>query len=143
MARSRYSRRQHHLHGGADAAGAFNGLTLHAGEETSGTITVTANNTETGETAGVSSSSFTLTIDPVADAPVLSGVPSGTVHVSEGGTLDLHAIAASTDDNDPVSITISKDFGRRHADQQQRPAHDHRQQHHLHSGDQSRPGAQA
>src|SRR5438477_105228 len=86
------------------ASGAPNGLTLHAGEETSNPITVTANNTQTGETAGVPSSSFILTVDAVAVQPFVLGIPSGTQHVSEGGTLDLHAISATADGSDPVSI---------------------------------------
>jgi len=57
-------------------------------------------NAETGTASGG-------TVAPVADNPVLSGVPSGTVHVAEGHTLDLSVISATADDSDPVSITIS------------------------------------
>ena len=88
------------------AAGALNGLTLHAGEETSATITVTANNTETGETTGVSTANFTLTVDPVAEAPVLGGATSSTMTM--GGLVTLGVTETKFDADDTLgNVTIT------------------------------------
>ena len=66
-------------------AAQFNALTFHAGENGTQNLTITASTT--GAEAGSSSESYTLTVNPVAENPVLARCDSATV--SEGGLVTL------------------------------------------------------
>ena len=99
------------LSAGVDNGGVWNltpaqlsGLTLTAGEMTNATLTVTATNTE-GATASISQT-IGLTVNPIAEGPVLSGATSATVN--EGSSVALGATDAAADSDDTLgNVTIT------------------------------------
>jgi len=85
----------------------LNGLTLHAGEQTGPvTLSVTATNTTTGETASVNDT-ISLTVNPIQENPIFSGAVT-TAASEEGGVVTLGATVATHDaDDGPISVTIT------------------------------------
>ena len=83
-------------------------LTLHDGSnEGNFTLTVTANNTTAGETASSAAQTIAVTVNPVAETPVLT-LGSTTATVAEGSTVTLPSITASgVDGDDTVTVTIA------------------------------------
>ena len=82
------------------------GLKLNAGE-TSGTLHVTATNTTTGEVASSATSDIAVTVNPLAENPVL-GEASASVTVSEGSQGNaLGLTLAAVDSDDVLSVSIS------------------------------------
>jgi hypothetical protein len=105
----------------------LNGLTLNAGEQTGPvTLSVSATNTTTGETASVNDT-ISLTVDPIQENPIFSGATATTVDepgsvvtfeaalathaavASElGGVVTLGATVATHDaDDGAISVTIT------------------------------------
>ena len=85
-------------------AAQFNALTFKAGEDGSHNITITA--TETGVGAGTTTANYTLTVNPVAEGPVLGGAISATV--GQGGVVTLGATDTVSDADDALgSVTIT------------------------------------
>jgi VCBS repeat-containing protein len=82
------------------AAGALPDLTLHAGEVTTATLTVTATDSATGASL---SETIALTVDPVA--PTLTAPAS--LSVVQGQTVALNISETPYDARDVVSLTIS------------------------------------
>src|SRR6202035_1764000 len=85
----------------------LNGLTLHAGEQTGPvTLTVTATNTTTGETASVNDT-ISLTVNPIQENPIFSGSTATNAN-EEGGKVTLGATVATHDaDDGAISVTIT------------------------------------
>ena len=83
-------------------------LTLHDGSnEGNFSLTVTANNTTTGETASSAPQSIAVTVNPVAEAPTLT-LGGTTATANEGGTVALPSITATAvDSDDTVTLTIA------------------------------------
>ena len=82
------------------------GLKLNAGE-TSGTLHVTATNTTTGEVASSATSDIAITVNPLAENPVL-GEASASVTVSEGSQGNaLGLTLAPVDSDDVLSVSIT------------------------------------
>src|SRR5262249_10899082 len=82
------------------------GLKLNAGES-SGTLHVTATNTTTGEVASSAPSDIAVTVNPLAENPVL-GEASASVTVSEGSLGNaLGLTLAPVDGDDVLSVSIS------------------------------------
>ena len=86
-------------------AAQFNALTFNAGEDGHFGITVSA--TESGVGGGTTMANYTLTINPVAETPVLT-LGGATATVAEGSTVALPSITASgVDGDDTVTVTIA------------------------------------
>ena len=82
------------------------GLKLNAGE-TAATLHVTATNTTTGEVASSAPSDIAVTVNPLAENPVL-GEASASVTVSEGSQGNaLGLTLAPVDSDDVLSMSIS------------------------------------
>ena len=82
------------------------GLKLNAGE-TAATLHVTATNTTTGEVASSATSDIAVTVNPLAENPVL-GEASASVTVSEGSQGNaLGLTLAPVDSDDVLSISIT------------------------------------
>ena len=85
-------------------AAQFDALTFKTGEDGVQHLTITA--TTTGAEAGSSSESYTLTVNPVAEGPVLGGAISATV--GQGGVVTLGATDTVSDADDALgSVTIT------------------------------------
>ena len=85
-------------------AAQFTALTFNAGE-TSATLSISATNTTTGEVASTVES-YTLTVNPVAEGPVLGGATSATA--SDGGLVTLAATDTALDSDDTLgTVTIT------------------------------------
>ena len=85
-------------------AAQFKALTFNAGE-TSATLSISATNTTAGEVASTAES-YTLTVNPVAEGPVLGGATSATV--SDGGLVTLAATDTALDSDDTLgTVTIT------------------------------------
>ena len=75
----------------------FNALSFTAGEQ--GTYNLSISATTTGLEAGTTTEPYTLTVNPVAEGPVLGGLTSHTVGVSAGSvTLGVTDTTADSDD---------------------------------------------
>ena len=82
----------------------FNALTFTAGEDGSHNITISA--TESGVGGGTTTANYTLTVNPVAEGPVLGGAISATV--GQGGVVTLGATDTVSDADDALgSVTIT------------------------------------
>ena len=82
----------------------FNALTFTAGEDGSHNITISA--TESGVGGGTATANYTLTVNPVAEGPVLGGAISATV--GQGGVVTLGATDTVSDADDALgSVTIT------------------------------------
>ena len=87
-------------------AAQLSGLKLNAGE-TAATLHVTATNTTTGEVASSATSDIAVTVNPLAENPVL-GEASASVTVSEGSQGNaLGLTLAPVDSDDVLSVSIS------------------------------------
>ena len=85
-------------------AAQFDALTFKTGEDGVQHLTITA--ATTGAEAGSSSESYTLTVNPVAEGPVLGGAISATV--GQGGVVTLGATDTVSDADDALgSVTIT------------------------------------
>jgi hypothetical protein len=82
-------------------------LTLHDGtNEGNFTLSVTANNTTSGEAASSAAQSISVTVNPVAEGPVLGGSTSATV--SEGALVTLGVTDTTVDGDDTLgTVTIT------------------------------------
>ena len=78
-------------------------LTLHAGEVTNTTLTVTGTATNNGLVATSVQHSINLIVSPVA--PAISISPA-SVSVNEDGTIGLPIVVTPADPNDSVTVTI-------------------------------------
>ncbi len=87
------------------AAEVNSGLTLHAGEDGSATLTVTATNAE-GAGATTAPQSISLTVNPVAETPTLT-IGSASLTVVPGGSVTMGISVTPADSDDNVSVTIS------------------------------------
>ena len=82
----------------------FNALTFNAGEDGVQNLTITA--TTSGAEAGSAQESYTLTVDPVTEGPVLGGATSATVNA--GALVVLGVTEAKFDADDTLgTVTIS------------------------------------
>jgi hypothetical protein len=82
----------------------FNALSFNAGEQ--GTFNLSISATTTGTEAGTTTGSYTLTVNPVSEGPVLGGSTSKTVN--EGGAVTFGATDATSDSDDVLgSVTIT------------------------------------
>ncbi len=85
-------------------AAQFNALAFDAGE-TSATLTISATSTTAGQTA-TTQESYALTVNPVAEGPVLSGSSSATA--GEGALVRLGVTEAAFDADDTLgTVTIT------------------------------------
>ncbi len=85
-------------------AAQFNALTFNAGEDGVQNLTVTA--TTSGPEAGTTQESYTLTVNPVAEGPVLGGATSATANA--GGLVTLGVTEAAFDADDTLgTVTIT------------------------------------
>jgi hypothetical protein len=84
------------------SAGVLNGLTLHAGE-LSGTLSVTAGDSEGNSTASSPTKTITLTVTPVAEDPTLTA--PALITLSQGqAALPITVMAADGDDTLSLNI---------------------------------------
>jgi FecR protein/WD40-like Beta Propeller Repeat len=79
----------------------LSGLTLSAGEDTSATLTITATDTVIN---AASTQIISLTVNPVAEGPVLGGATSATV--SEGGLVAFGATDLKLDADDTLGAVM-------------------------------------
>ena len=85
-------------------AAQFDALTFKAGEDGVQHLTITA--ATTGAEAGSTTENYTLTVNPVAEGPVLGGAISATV--GQGGVVTLGATDTVSDADDALgSVTIT------------------------------------
>ena len=85
-------------------AAQFDALTFKAGEDGIQHLTITA--ATTGAEAGSTTENYTLTVNPVAEGPVLGGAISATV--GQGGVVTLGATDTVSDADDALgSVTIT------------------------------------
>ena len=90
-------------------AGALNGLTLHAADDDTASLhlTVTASTNDAGSIAPSAPQTINLTVNPVADAPVLTAT-AAAASVNEDSTVALNInVTAESDADATTSVTIS------------------------------------
>ena len=86
-------------------AAQFDALTFKAGEDGIQHLTITA--ATTGAEAGSSSENYTLTVNPVAEGPVLGGAVAASA-AEQGGVVTLGATVAAADSDDTLgTVTIT------------------------------------
>src|SRR5581483_3754879 len=86
------------------SAVAFNALSFTAGEQGTFTLSISANTT--GDEAATSTATYTLTVNAVAEGPVLGGTSSLTV--DEGGAVTFGATDSKLDGDDSLgTVTIT------------------------------------
>ena len=90
----------------------LNGLTLHAADDDTASLhlTVTASTSEGTSSAASAAQTINLTVNPVAEAPVLMASATATSVNEDGGTVGLNITAtpAENDADATTSVTISQ-----------------------------------
>ena len=85
-------------------AAQFSALSFNAGEQ--GTYMLSISAATTGAEAGITTESYTLTVNPISEGPLLGGAMSATV--SEGGSVTFGATDTVADGDDTLgNVTIT------------------------------------
>ena len=85
-------------------AAQFSALSFNAGEQ--GTYLLSISAATTGAEAGITTESYTLTVNPISEGPLLGGAMSATV--SEGGSVTFGATDTVSDGDDTLgNVTIT------------------------------------